>query len=354
MKYPVGLAAILAMLCARSFGDISPVPGMQPVGPVFDRADLVCFCVVDTLKIVTEERIGSPPKTILRQHLLARVEVEDEYKSVASGGGRITVQFDQEIPATSATMPGLQRGERAIMFLKATGRSDFVFADTFLAAIPFSHIPHQSGEAGLRKLEAALVGALRTNSPQEQIRGMELLEGFDEIAPDSLSELMPLSRSADPDVAFAAFAVLLKAKLQPHETDETLSRLRNGLDAYNGEAEPSSLINVANELGHVHDPEAIRATEALSSSRFVEVRRGAMQALRAMKNPRAAATLVARLDDSDDYTRYLAVISLAETFSKYGDYAPSMYLFDRDPGFYLGLWKSWWATEGQAYRSSPR
>jgi hypothetical protein len=57
--------------------------------------------------------------------------------------------------------------------------------------------------------------------------------------------------------------------------------------------------------------------------------------------------MVKRLDDSDGYIQYLAVISLAETFGKYEDYAPTMYLFDRNPRFYIGLWKSWWVTEGQ-------
>jgi len=76
------------------------------------------------------------------------------------------------------------------------------------------------------------------------------------------------------------------------------------------------------------------------------IRRGAMQALRLMKNPQAAPTLVKRLDDTDGYVRYLAVISLAETFGKYEDYAPSMYLFDDNPGFYISLWKDWWAHEG--------
>ena len=36
-----------------------------------------------------------------------------------------------------------------------------------------------------------------------------------------------------------------------------------------------------------------------------------------------------------------------ETFGKYGDYVPNMDLFDRNPRFYIGLWKSWWEQEGR-------
>jgi hypothetical protein len=345
MNNSVSLAVILAILYVPALADISPAPGSQPVGAVFSSADLVCYCAVETLKIVRQERVGKPPKTILRQHVVASVDVDDDYKSVAPGGRRISVEFDQEIPATSASMPGLQKGERAVMFLKSAGPSDFVFADPFLAAIPFDYLPHQSDGGGLPKLEAAVVGALRRESPREQIRGVELLEGFDEVSLDTISALVPLSRSSDPDVALAAFAVLLKAKRAPYESAEALSRLKSYLDAYSG-PEPPSLINIGSELGHIDSPESLSAVEALSGSKFVEIRRGAMQALRATKNPAAAATLVARLDDPDDYVRYLAVISLAETFGKYEDYAPSMYLFDRNPGFYVGIWKSWWLTEG--------
>ena len=58
-----------------------------------------------------------------------------------------------------------------------------------------------------------------------------------------------------------------------------------------------------------------------------------------------------RLDDPDVKVRYLATITLSEIFRKGGDYAPSMYLFDKNPDFYTGRWKIWWAEQSQA---SPR
>lgn len=69
-----------------------------------------------------------------------------------------------------------------------------------------------------------------------------------------------------------------------------------------------------------------------------------MQALRAMRDPSNARILVERLDDPDSSIQYLAVITLAETFGKYGDYAPTMYLFDQDPARYIALWKQWWSA----------
>jgi HEAT repeat protein len=68
-----------------------------------------------------------------------------------------------------------------------------------------------------------------------------------------------------------------------------------------------------------------------------------------LRSTKAAAALIRRLDDPNGYIRYLAVISLAETFEKNGEYAPNMDLFDRNPAFYIGLWKTWWTTDGQEF-----
>jgi hypothetical protein len=73
-----------------------------------------------------------------------------------------------------------------------------------------------------------------------------------------------------------------------------------------------------------------------------------MQSLRKMRSPRAAPVVVSRLDDPNSDIQYLAVITLAETFGKYGDYAPSVYLFRQRPQYYVDLWKKWWEKDGGA------
>ena len=101
-------------------------------------------------------------------------------------------------------------------------------------------------------------------------------------------------------------------------------------------------------MSQIQDERALVYLEDLTASRFVSIQYGSMQALRAMRNPQAAPVLVRRLDDKDGTVRYLAVISLAETFGKYGDYAPNMNLFDSNPALYVDLWKAWWVQEGHA------
>jgi HEAT repeats len=337
---------VLLVHCAVACADIAPVAGTQPIAPVFEKADLVCNCVVHAVKVVSEQRLGTAPKTIVRQHLSATVEVDDQYKPATAARQWISVEFDQEIPATRASMPALQKGERAVMFLNLAAPSSYVFADPFLAAIPFYSLPQAPGEQGLKKLQAALAAVLQSPNREDQIRAMELLEGFDVVAPDTSLALVPLSRSSDPEVALSAFAVLLKIKGRGQINEaEVLTNLKTYLDSYAGDLEPAALINIGSELGQMGNEKALTALESLAGCRYRSIRLGALSAIRRIRSPQSAPVLVQRLDDVDNNVRYVAVITLAEIFQKYGDYAPGMGLFDKNPGKYVQLWKDWYRNQ---------
>jgi HEAT repeat protein len=335
------LGATLLVLCGSLLADISPVPGTLPVAPVFNAADLVCNCVVEKTEATGQRSVGEGRKAVTRQQVSATVRVEDEYKSTLPGGRRrVTLEFEQERPPTSVSIPSVERGERALMFLKASGDSTFVFADRFLGAVPFDSIPQVSEAPGLGKLQTALAGISRSSNQQDQIRAMELLSGFDHISATTVSAISQLGDSPNPKVALAAVSVLLRAGVASGDTQDALLRLSAYLQAHGNLDE--MLANVGGELGLVNDARSLELVEVLSGSKSVAIRRGALQSLRAMRNPAASRTLVMRLDDGDGYVRYLSVMTLAETFGKHGDYAPTMNLFDQNPEFYVGLWKSWW------------
>jgi hypothetical protein len=342
--YPDLPGVVLLALYGCLFADISPVPGTLPVAPVYNAADLVCNCVVEKTEVMAQRLVGEGRKAVTQQQVSAIVKVEDEYKSVRPGVGRITLEFEQELPPTSVSTPSVDQGERALMFLKTSGGSRFVFADRFLAAIPFDNIPKVSEAPGLDKLQAALVAISRSSNPQDQVRAMELLNGFDDISAATVSAISQAVNSARPKVALAALSVLLKAGTESGNTQDALLRLSAYLQT-RGDSPEETLANIGSELGRVNDAGSLELVEALSGSKSVAIRRGALQSLRFMKNPAASKTLVMRLDDNDGYVRYLSVMTLAETFGKYGDYAPTMNVFDQNPEFYVGLWKSWWQAE---------
>lgn len=346
-RYLQAIGLIAFLTSGSAFAGPGPIPGTQRIAPAFQVSDLVCNCVVESIKVVREERLGTPPKTLMRQNALASVLIDDEYKPGTNiGGRRITIQFEREIPSMRASLPSVQEGERALMFLKKQeGVSVYVFADPFLGATPFDLLQKTSEDSGLMKLQTALANTVQQGNREDQIRAMRVLEGFDELSPKTLSAVKLLSYSVDPEVVFSAIAMLLKARVVG-----TVLLLDAYLRAHELARIPIAMLSVGDELGQGCGDQDLSGLEALTSSRILSIKLGAIAGVRKMRNPHSAKALVGLLDDANPDVRFLAVITLSEIFAKGDDYAPDMSSFGRNPEFYVGLWKSWWATEGQAYR----
>jgi len=314
------------------------VPGTQPIAPVFEKSDLVCNCFVKSLSPLRAHIDGKCPGPA---RVRAVVEVRDAYRSRNAVERSIAVEFDQDKACVSGLQHPLREGETALMFLAASSSGIYIWADPYLAVIPFDSLPEIPGPLGLAKLRFALTRILQQGKPDDQVRALQLLNGLDTIDQQALTTVAQASDSKDPRVALSALAVLLKS-----DTPESVKRLRAYLDGYRGGAEPDALMNIQSDLGKVRDRRALRDIEALSASRFVEIRRGAMAALEEMRSTESAPVLIERLDDPDSIVQQMAIIALAQTFQKYGDYAPGIELFKRNPKKYIDLWKKWWAEEG--------
>jgi hypothetical protein len=330
------MAAITA--CDFSSADIGPIPGTQRVQPVFEQADVVCNCVVESLRTVSEEKMNRGGKDVLRRQIVATVLVKDTYKPNVSSGMRINVQFEADVPP--AFGPTLYPGESALLFLRRETLAVYAIADRYMGVTPFGAIPPQQGNPSLQKLQGALSGILMVDNDQDQIHALRLLEGMNDLAPAALVEVDRLSGSANPEVAFAATAVLVKAN-----SAGALDRLTALLRGYSGSSNPVGLMSVSVELAKITDPKQLPQLEQLSSSKYLSIRFGALGAIRRMRDPRSAQALVARLNDPDKNIRYEAVTALAEIFGKTGDYSPALFEFDRKPDFYVDLWKTWWGQQ---------
>ena len=68
------------------FADVAPVPGTQRVAPVFEGAALVCNCFVESLKITDEQRLQRAGKPLVRQLVVAKIEVKESYNKEFQGG----------------------------------------------------------------------------------------------------------------------------------------------------------------------------------------------------------------------------------------------------------------------------
>jgi len=332
----LGLVLSCLTLCASAAAGIAPTPGTQDIQVVFNDADLVCNCSVESTRFTRAEWAESGSGRVQRRYGVAEIHINEVYKSTVPAPSRFSLEYiDNE----------LTKGERAVMFLRSSGSSVYAPADPFVGITAFTLVPSGSQGTGIQMLEFALLRIVKSPNHDDQMNALKLLQGFPTLSQSTLSALDRLLSSPSPDIALATFAVILKVADVEH-----VEKLRIYLSGYRAEMEPTSILSIGSELGHIRDEAALPSLGELSGSRLLSIRIGSMQALRAIKSSKAGPAIVRRLDDSDGYVKYLAVISLAEIFNKYGDYAPNMYLFDRNPGFYVSLWKSWWTTEGQAYQ----
>jgi hypothetical protein len=338
---------LVAVGAPLGLADIVPAPGTTPVKPLFDKSDIVCKCFVKSLEVLQEEPLGAGPKALIRRRVRAAVEIQDSYKARDQGNEIAFVDFVENAPqisgmAISSGGPALWQGETALLFLINSQRNSYEFTDLSLGAISFHSFPQVNGEPGLEKLQHALAATVRSANRDDRIRALQLLQGFDSINHETLAAIDASTQSEDPETAVPALGVLLKTK-----TTDSIEQLKRYLDNYKSNVDLLAFSSIGSELSRIDNVKALGPLEALSSSHFIAIRHGAMDAIRRIKSPKSIPLLVARLDDSDSAVQYVALITLAEVLSKYdGDYAPSMYLFDKKPQYYVGLWKQWWTEEG--------
>lgn len=331
-----------ALLLGVAFAGLVPIPGTQRVGPIFESADLVCNCYVESLRTLKEQKLERAGKPFTQRYLVAKLRVNDPYNKEVQIGTEINVAFEEEIPTTES-MPTLSEAETALMFLKLSSPSLYEFADRFMGATPFAFLPVQNKALGLSKLQSALAAVLQLDNRDDQINAMRLLGGFDELSPETLTIMGGFTDSADPETALSAIAVLLKAK-QPG----SVLMLESYLRIHKPVPVPVAVLTIGGELGQVSDIEELTPLEALTSSELLSIKLGALAGVRKIRSPLSAKALVKRLDDPNADVRFLAVITLSEIFSKSGDYAPNMYQFDHNPEFYTIKWKTWWVEQGPA------
>jgi len=338
------LICMSSFLATSLFAQPGPIRGTQSVVKAFAQADLVCYCVVESVSVLSEQKVGPNGKTATHRQALATVSVKQAYNKDVPPGTLVYVAFEDEIPVTSASLPSVTEFETALMFLSLSTPSTYRFADPFLGATRFSSIPVQHGGRGLLELQAALTGILRQGNRDDVSSALQLLQGFDQFTPETLTVLDSLRSSSNPETALASIAVLIKAK-QPGNVQE----LASYLGAHDISRPPGAVLSLGAELNQLNNVDDLGALESLTSSDILSIKLGAMTAIRNIRSVRSVPTLIKRLDDPNKDIQYLAVIALAEIFQKNDEYAPNMGLFDQNPGHYTEIWKAWWKQERQNF-----
>jgi len=316
------------------------IPGTVPIGPVFTDSDLVCAARVQTASPAATSFALAPAG----REDTASIRLEDVYKGSEPQPQMVKVRYAPANFGAQNGTPVLTPGETVLLFLRMISPGVYTFTEKDISTTQFSRISPLSGvPSGPSKLELALVQIVETGNHNDRINAMQLLEGFDQPSPETLSAVAPLYSSPDPEEQFLALGILLKTK-----TPAALNTVRYYLQTYWGAQQPMSIIALGTEISQITNPLALLDLEALSGSRFVSVQYGAMQAIRSMRSSKSASFLIRKLDDSNPIISYEALITLNDIFNKNGNYGPSIPLFNKNPQNYIQLWKQWWKDEGRA------
>ncbi|HEY0564494.1 MAG TPA: hypothetical protein VGC88_02865 [Terriglobales bacterium] len=335
MKLLCALAALL--ICATAtWARPVPIPGSEPVAPVFERSDLVCLCIVQSVSLVGEVSKQMEDGVLTYRSFLAKASVRESFK------GESDPSVSIEYVAEDDWGPSLNAGEIVLLFLKRTPDRSYGIADEWIGITRFTTLMYAEGE-GLAKLESALRQELFSGEEADQTAALHLLHGFPHVGPltlDTASTFVSAGTSAD--VRVAALAMLVK--FEPAQ--QGLAALASFLADRPGDTS-FSWMNVGFDVSQIHDCAALKQLGALSAMRNQDVQFGAMQAIRNMHDPSSAATLIKHLDDKGE-TRYQAAITLYEIFGDPKDQWPGMDAFDKHPEKYVAYWKQWWVQRQRA------
>jgi hypothetical protein len=339
----IAITLLLTALDMTANGQPGPTPGLQPIRPVFEQSDLVCICHVETVLIERDEPIGKIDRdTFVQQHVVANLRPFGVFKSNRTSAPYIVIRYAEDVQAISPRGTRLRKNENGLFFLRSTSGASYEFSNRWMGFIPYTELPEASRVPGLPGLQLWLAGILEKANPQDRLNTLRLLEGFDELSDETKARVALQTVSSDLEIAFTSWAILLKN----HSTGSLVSFLKY-IEGRHNDTNPSlALIGVEEGLAGFREPQALVPIELLSDCPLLQIRRGAMRALRGMADPKSALTLIKHLDDANREIQYQSVITLNEIFGKNGDYGPSMILFDKNPEKYIALWKKWWDVEG--------
>lgn len=311
--------------------------GQPDTTELFKTSDIVCNGTVTATREIRPSEEDTTGHSV--RYLLATVLIDDLYKGNPPGDRILSVEFTTKTPADG---PGarLSAGEHALLFLKEKEDRTFIFADKQFGSIRFSSVPVQPGSDGVAKFGAAMTSVFVNGETTDREYAADLLLSLDRLAPSSIAKISPAATAADPTLAQYAIALLVK-----WDTPQGLEQLKryiaqNRIDTREASTTLARMA-AAGELSSVRDERYLKGVEELSFANDIEIRMGAVQALRNMETRAAAPAFVKHLDDPDKNIRYSALMALAMMYGKTVPQVPNWPEFEQTPDYYTGLWKAW-------------
>jgi len=234
--------------------------------------------------------------------------------------------------------------ESYLMFLVRSPLGQLTPANTANSVMQLSLPASQlSGAEGVDGLEADLRASIKAvpGDPREK-EWLDILSQFN--TSDQATTGLLDGVTKNPDGTIASRALLVLAQSSPQK-ERYVSPLLKALvkDPSLATQHPQSVYQI---VASDTTPNDLADLILLANCSDSGLRLNAVIAIRRMGLHESVGFLVASLGSADRNVQYQAVIALAEINGIYGDYAPSMEVFFKQPAKYTDLWREWAGKNG--------
>jgi hypothetical protein len=337
--FKLSMTIMLFAWAQSAHAEPGPGGGGYRLEALLDASDAVCVGTVVGIHSEVSTAQAQPPAARLVQVTFGLSPARC-YKGAVGPGD--VIEYTTHEPAISLYDMPLANGDYALYFFKRSEAGKFTFADRFWgrlhdATLPLLAPPEHSG---LAQLETDVLLNLRAIAePRALSEELRVLQGFDHLAPVTVTAVRQYVKDPDRRVATAAFSVLARngapddlAALCQYAQDPVVDSLA---------------ANYGFNLGQIRDPAARPALECLARTPVRALKYDAMHAIRAIKSRASVPELIRRLDDADSHIQFSAYMALCEIVNRKGDQREGAGGYARDRDMIVASWKQWWNDTGR-------
>jgi HEAT repeat protein len=304
-----------------------PVPLLN-VPSLVNQADVIAVGFVSSVSESGQTDMTVEGRVVPARIVVGQFQVIRTIKGVATP----TVQFTFVVPDQYVGIEAVPLRVLRILFLRREGET-LRPASQYYPSLPAVSKPLKPSGDPVLNVEAELASVVSSDDAPEQSR-LEAIAALQTIQTRSATEILrKLSQTSDERLRLWSIVYLLNRN-DVSAIERAGAYLERGPDAL----PPNMFHNLAQAiyLG-VKDPRAVPYLAPLASSRFEQVRRAAIFALRNTGSSDASPSLLKALRDPDFETRYYAVIGLAEIANE-PDWRPSEDAFRANEHRYVEHW----------------
>jgi len=323
------------------FASVWSPPGSLDLRKLWREADVVIMGTVIRVDYAGQAKEDYYGRSVSMKQFQALISVQRWYKG-AKPNSELNVQirhFADEGLCGVGPCQSLSIGDHKLLFLNSSGSIFRLTTEVDSSLEVSDRVSSFQTNGDIEALTSDLIAGLSDSNRSRVIDNITLLGALrDKSASSALKSFLISSDLEERGWTYLSFLRISDISL--------LS------DIYQFAKMPSSDPHISmiqqllsTEVATIRDPAAEPTLEEMVTAKSSRLRFSAFYALRKIQDPTTLPVFIRGLDDADQNVRYTALMGLAETEGREGDWAPSIDLFQKAESKYILLWKDWWQSE---------